>query len=166
MVQILPWLPLPERVFSAGSSRADSGYHSSITEEETREVCQKRLGRKSGSLGNFYNVSAHIFIFTVIFYFYCILFSTYALVKIEKWYRRYVSVVFLSEVPSRKRYIILSRPKRAFRAGLSGERLRTCLVYVYLFEAIYRSLPVGIRLDVICLMSRSICLSRQHLNIR
>ena len=84
MVQILPWLPLPERVFSAGSSRADSGYHSSITEEETREVCQKRLGRKSGSLGNFYNVSAHIFIFTVIFYFYCILFSTYALVKIEK----------------------------------------------------------------------------------
>ena len=84
MVQILPWLPLPERVFSAGSSRADSGYHSSITEKETREVCQKRLGRKSGSLGSFYNVSVHIFIFTFIFYFYCILFSTYALLKIEK----------------------------------------------------------------------------------
>ena len=84
MVQISPWLPLPERVFSAGSSRADSGYHSSITEEETREVCQKGLGRKSGGLGNFYNVSAQIFIFTFIFYFYCILFSTYALVKIGK----------------------------------------------------------------------------------
>ena len=84
MVQISPWLPLPERVFSAGSSRADSGYHSSITEEETREVCQKGLERKSGGLGNFYNVSAQIFIFTFIFYFYCILFSTYALVKIEK----------------------------------------------------------------------------------
>ena len=84
MVQISPWLPLPERVFSVGSSRADSGYHSSVTEEETREVCQKGLGRKSGSLGNFYNISAQIFIFTFIFYFYCILFSTYALVKIEK----------------------------------------------------------------------------------
>ena len=90
MVQVLPWLPLSDlpvlqgRVLSNGSSSADSGYHSSITKEETREVCQKRLGRKSGSLGNFYNVSAHIFIFTFIFYFYCILFSTYALVKIEK----------------------------------------------------------------------------------
>ena len=84
VVQILPWLPLPERVFSDGSSTADSGYHSSITEKETREVCQKRLGPKSGSLGNFSNVSAHIFIFTFIFYFYCILFSTYALLKIEK----------------------------------------------------------------------------------
>ena len=77
-------MALPKSVFSAGSSSAVSGYYGSMTEEETREVCQKRLGRKSGSLGNFYNVSAHIFIFTVIFYFYCILFSTYALVKIEK----------------------------------------------------------------------------------
>ena len=84
MVQILPWLRLPERVFSDGSSGSDSGYHSSITGKETKEVCQKRLGRKSGSLGNFYNVSAHIFIFSFLFYFYCILFSTYALVKIGK----------------------------------------------------------------------------------
>ena len=34
-----------------------------MTEEETREVCQKRLGSKSRSLGNFSNVSAHIFMF-------------------------------------------------------------------------------------------------------
>ena len=158
MVQILPWLPLPERVFSAGSSRADSGYHSSITEEETREVCQKRLGRKSGSLGNFYNVSAHIycyFLFLLYFIFYLC-----AGKNRKEWYRRYVSVVFLSEVPSRKRFIILSR------AGLSGVRLRTFLAHVYLFEAIYRPLLVGIRLDVIRLTSRSICVSRQHLNIR
>ena len=31
--------------FSDVSSVADSGYQSLITEEETREVCQKRLGR-------------------------------------------------------------------------------------------------------------------------
>ena len=164
MVQISPWLTLPERVFSVSSSTADSGYHSSITEEETREVCQKRLGRKSGSLGNFYNVSAHIycyFLFLLYFIFYLC-----AGKNRKEWYRRYVSVVFLSEVPSRKRFIILSRRKRAFRAGLSGERLRTCLVHVYLFEAIYRSRPVGIRLDVIRLTSHSICVSRQHLNIR
>ena len=36
-----------------------------------------------------------------------------------------------------------------------------CLVHVYLFEAIYRALPVGIHLDVIRLTSRSICVSRQ-----
>ena len=67
MIQMSPWLPLPERDFSAGSSTADSGYYASITQEHTREVCQKRLGKYSGSLGNFYNVSAHIFIFTFIF---------------------------------------------------------------------------------------------------
>ena len=49
----------------------------------------KAFRKVSGSLGNFYNVSAHLFIFTFIlfyylFYFYCILFSSYALVKIEK----------------------------------------------------------------------------------
>ena len=159
MVQISPWLPLPERVFSVGSSRADSGYHSSITDEETREVCQKGLGRKSGSPGNFYNISAQIFIFTFIFYFYCILFSTYATYALLM---RYLCAGALM----RKRFIILSRRKRAFRAGLSGERLRTCLVHVYLFEAIYRSRPDGIRLDVIRLTSHSICVSRQHLNIR
>ena len=63
MVQISPCLALPKSVFSAGSSSAVSGYYGSMTEEETREVCQKLLGRKSRSLGNFYNVSAHIFIF-------------------------------------------------------------------------------------------------------
>ena len=49
MVQIF----LPETDFEDDSSIADSGYQSLITEEETREVCQKRLGRKFGSLGNF-----------------------------------------------------------------------------------------------------------------
>ena len=154
MVQIVPRLPLPERVFSDSTSisTADSGYHSSITEEETREVCQKHLGRKAGSLGNFYNVSAHIFIFTFIFYFYCILFSIYALVKIEKMISALCKCSY-SE-------------KSSFRTGLSGVRLRNCLALVYLLRAIYRSLPVGIRLDVIRLMSRSSCVSRQHLNIR
>ena len=51
----------------------------------------KAFRKVSGSLGNFYNVSAHLFIFTFIlfyyfFYLYCILFSSYALVKIEKNY--------------------------------------------------------------------------------
>ena len=39
-----------------------------------------------------------------------------------------------------KQFIILSR------AVFSGEQ--SCLVHAYLFEAIYRALPVGIRLDV------------------
>ena len=62
-------------------------------------------------------------------------------------------------------YNLVAR-KVLFRAGLSGVRLRNCLVLVYLLRAIYRSLPVGIRLDVIRLTSRSSCVSRQHLNIR
>ena len=60
MVQISPWLPLPKSVFSVGFWLLCIN---NLAEEETREVCQKRLGRKSGSLGNFYNVSAHIFMF-------------------------------------------------------------------------------------------------------
>ena len=45
----------------------------------------------------------------------------------KKWHRCYVSVLIPSDAPSRKRFIILSRAKRAFHAGLSGVRLRTCL---------------------------------------
>ena len=45
----------------------------------------------------------------------------------KKWHRCYVSVVIPSDAPLRKRFIILSRAKLAFHAGLSGVRLRTCL---------------------------------------
>ena len=49
------------------SSMTASGYDASTTKEQTGEVCQKRLERKSGSLNNFYNVSPDIFTFTFIF---------------------------------------------------------------------------------------------------
>ena len=125
----------------------------------------------SGSLGNFYNVSAHLFIFTFIllhnfFYFYSILFSSYALVKIEKMISALCKCSCSEKSALVKAIYNLVARKALFRAGLSGVRLRNCLALVYLLRAIYRSLPVGIRLDVICLMSRSSCVSRQHLNIR
>ena len=132
----------------------------------------KAFRKLSGSLGNFYNVSAHLSIFTfilfyfIIFYFYCILFSSYALVKIEKMISALCKCSYSEKSALVKPIYNLVARKALFRAGLSGVGLRNCLALVYLLRAIYRSLPVGIRLDVIRLTSRSSCVSRQHLNIR